>query len=360
MSKFKVRTGQAPHEVTREKFLERYEQNFSDPSFDPVREQIAAVTKIAADNYEQSRKAPQTRKAGAEFADPSYDLSIEWLETRAKLKEAQMRRDDPSSPPRFLIICGSPRNDGTCPGEMSKTFRLSNLVRDAISESEPRAELDLLDLSRVTNEPERFIHPCKGCVSTSMPLCHWPCSCYPHHGLGQINDWMAEIYEKWVAAHGVVIATPVHWYQAPSVLKLMIDRLVCADGGNPDPTSTGGKDAARAKKLELEGWPFPKHLAGRAYGLIVHGDVAGVERVRQALGDWLDWMGLVRAGQKSQVDRYCGYYEPYATSHETFDRDTGLIEEAKNVGLAVLRAVRDLRSGRLIPPDAALIDPRPK
>ena len=27
------------------------------------------------------------------------------------------------------------------------------------------------------------------------------------------------------------LACPVHWYQAPSVLKLMMDRLVCADGG---------------------------------------------------------------------------------------------------------------------------------
>ena len=27
----------------------------------------------------------------------------------------------------------------------------------------------------------------------------------------------------------------------------MIDRLVCADGGNPDPTSTGGKDAAEGQ-----------------------------------------------------------------------------------------------------------------
>ncbi len=53
---------------------------------------------------------------------------------------------------------------------------------------------------------------------------------------------MAEIYPKWVAAHGVMIVCPVNWYQAPSSLKLMIDRLVCADGGNPDPTSTHMKD----------------------------------------------------------------------------------------------------------------------
>ena len=39
-----------------------------------------------------------------------------------------------------------------------------------------------------------MIHPCKTCVSTAMPLCHWPCSCYPNHALGQVQDWMNDIY----------------------------------------------------------------------------------------------------------------------------------------------------------------------
>ena len=38
-----------------------------------------------------------------------------------------------------------------------------------------------LDLSRLTAEYGRVIYPCKACVSTAMPLCHWPCSCYPNH-----------------------------------------------------------------------------------------------------------------------------------------------------------------------------------
>jgi hypothetical protein len=44
-----------------------------------------------------------------------------------------------------------------------------------------------------------------------------------------------------------------------SPLKLMTDRVVCADGGNPDPTSTHGKHADHAKALELAGWPYPRH-----------------------------------------------------------------------------------------------------
>jgi hypothetical protein len=59
-----------------------------------------------------------------------------------------------------------------------------------------------------------------------------------------------------------MIITPVNWYQAPTGLNAMIDRLVCADGGNPDPTSTHGKKAGEAKAIELKGWDFPKHLGG--------------------------------------------------------------------------------------------------
>jgi multimeric flavodoxin WrbA len=71
----------------------------------------------------------------------------------------------------------------------------------------------VLDLSLLTAEYGRQILPCKACVSTAMPLCHWPCSCYPNHAMGQVGDWMNELYPRWVAAHGVMIVTPVYWYQ---------------------------------------------------------------------------------------------------------------------------------------------------
>jgi multimeric flavodoxin WrbA len=256
------------------------------------------------------------------------------------------------------VICAAARNDGTCPGEISKSYRLSILAADILKDAQ--VEVDFLDLSLLTSEYGRKIHPCKGCVSTAMPLCHWPCSCYPNHSLGQSDDWMGEIYERWTAAHGALIVTPVYWYQAPSTLKLMIDRLVCADGGNPDPTSTGGKDPAKAKELELKGWPYPKHLAGRVYGVVVHGDVAGTENVRRALCDWLDWMGLLDAGPQSRLDRMLGYYEPYARSHQALDADASLQEEVRNVARALARGVAQSRAGQLNSPDAGLANPRPK
>ena len=50
-------------------------------------------------------------------------------------------------------------------------------------------------------------------------------------------------------------------------------------------------------------------------------EVAGIEGVRRALCDWLDWMGLVDAGPQARLDRMIGYYQPYATSHERLDED---------------------------------------
>ncbi|RZT09950.1 Multimeric flavodoxin WrbA [Duganella sp. CF402] len=353
-----VRRGQAPSPLARDEFKLQFMRSFADPAFEPVKDALAQVEQVAWQNYDAGRKAPVTQKAGSEFADPEYDLSVEWKATRDRLLAAEQRQKDAQSRSRVLLIIGAARNDGTCPGEISKTYRMSLWAQEVLAGL--AIDTDVLDLSLLTSSYDLHIHPCKGCVSTAMPLCHWPCSCYPNHATRQTSDWMAEIYEKWVAAHGVIILTPVYWYQAPSPLKLMIDRLVCADGGNPDPTSTHGKKAAEAKALELKGWDYPKHLAGRAYGLVVHGDVAGTESLRRNLADWLDWMGLIDAGQLSALDRYVGYYKPYADSHEALDKDESLQQEVRNVARAVAAAVAQVRSGTVSKPDASITPVRPK
>lgn len=353
-----ARKGQAPAKLGRNEFHLRFRQAFYDPAYDKLAQELDAIEQVAWEAYEDGRKAPRTVKAGPGFADPDYDLSIEWKEARDRLLAAERHQKDPASPHRILLINGAARNDGTCPGEISKSWRLTMLARDLLAAE--GVEADVLDLSLVNSDYDRHIHPCKGCVSTAMPLCHWPCSCYPNHAERQVNDWMNEIYERWVLAHGVIIVTPVYWYQAPAVLKLMIDRLVCADGGNPDPTATHGKKAEEAKALELQGWDYPKHLAGRAFGLVVHGDVAGIEGTRRALSDWLGWMELVDAGSFAQLDRFIGYYESYAESHEALDRDSAVQEEVRNVARAVLQAVREIRAGRVGVVSHRLKDPRPK
>ena len=358
----KIRTGQAPAPLARAEFSKRYQAAFTDPAFRTEDGALARLEQIAWEAYTEGRKAPFTQKAGAGYADPGYDLSSEWVQTRQRLEAAQRVWADPSTTSRVLLICGSARNDGTCPGEMSKSYRLLGTAREVLEHGRgpEKVDVDVLDLSLITSDYGRNIHPCKGCASTAMPLCHWPCSCYPNHGMNQTNDWMAEIYERWTAAHAVIIVSPVYWYQSPSPLKLMIDRLVCADGGNPDPTSTGGKKAALAKALEMAGWDFPQHLSGRVYGLVVHGDVAGIEGSRRALSDWLDWMGFIDAGAQARLDRFIGYYEPYANSHDTLDRDLPVQEETRNVARSVAKALVELRAGRLQAAQPKLKRPRPK
>jgi multimeric flavodoxin WrbA len=258
---------------------------------DALSNELSKVAAAAWDAYENSRKSPRTRKAGNEFSDSGYDLSLDWL-----------------------------------------------AARDAIHQ--------VLDLSRLASEYGRQIHPCKACFSTSAALCHWSCSCYPNYSLGQVHDWMNDIYPLLVEAHGIMIVTPVNWYQTSSPLKLMIDRLVCADGGNPDPTSTHGKQAKEAKEIEMRGWDYPRHLAGRVFSVIVHGDTEGTENVRRSVSDWLKSMDLVPAGPLAEFDRYIGYWESYATNHLSLDRDSAFQEEVKNASHTLYQAAVAKRQGQ--------------
>jgi hypothetical protein len=198
----KIRTGQAPAPLTREQFHERFNVRLYDPAFEAERKAITRLEAIAWEALQEGRKSPITRTAGRGFADPGYEVPVQWLDTGKRLQAAQMRWSD----------------------------------RD---------------------------HPGAACG-----------------------------------------------YRSPSPLKLMIDRMVCADGGNPDPTTTHGKHVAEAKCIGQHGWDYPRHVDGRAYGVVVHGDVAGVESHRRNLTDGLEWMGLIdagaaaeRAGRLSQPDR---------------------------------------------------------
>ncbi len=359
MAEINVRKGMPSVQLDKVEFKKRFLTQFYDPAFQPLQKELDKIAEAAWDGYDNYRKAPRTVKAGQGFADPDYDLSVEWLETSKAIEVAERRQKDAKTPSRVLIVNGSTRSEHTCPGEMSKTFRMVSIARDIVAATDD-FEVEVLDLSRLASEYGRTIYPCKACVSTAEPLCHWPCSCYPNHAIGQTGDWMNEIYPMWAAAHGVMIVCPVNWYQAPSSLKLMIDRLVCADGGNPDPTSTHGKNAAKAKELELKGWPYPRHLAGRVFSVVVHGDAAGAENLRRILSDWMSDIGMIPSGHLALIDRYVGYLAPYATSHDDFDRDADLQDDVRNAALALVQAVKDRRSGKLQPPDRGLHETRQK
>ena len=340
------RKGMEPTTLNEGEFRRRFLSQFTDPAFDSLQAELGKVAGAAWDGYHAGRKSPRTQKAGEGFTDPNYDLAADWIAAKAAIDQAQREHDDKSEPPCILIVNCSSRSENTCPGEMSKSWRLLKIAQEICGVDGTLVRT--LDLSRLASEYGRNIHPCKACFSTAAALCHWPCSCYPNYSLGQSQDWMNDIYPMWVRAHGIMLITPVNWYSPTSPLKLMMDRLVCADGGNPDPTSTHGKDAKKAKQLELAGWPYPRHLEGRVFSVVVHGDVEGVENVRRALADWLRFMHLNPAGPTAELDRYIGYWEPYATSHEALDKDQAIQDEVRNAARTLLRAVQEQRSGKLI------------
>ena len=86
MAEIDVRKGMPPVKLSREEFERRYRRRFVD--------QLTAVIAAAWDAYSDSRKAPLTRKAGPGFADPDYEIAVDWLRARDAILAAQRRHDD--------------------------------------------------------------------------------------------------------------------------------------------------------------------------------------------------------------------------------------------------------------------------
>ena len=219
-----VRKGMPSSEVSREVFEKRFRSRFTDPAFAPLakelrgdhrrrvgrlhrqpqgaahaqgrrrlrRSRLRAVGRLARGARRDRRGAAATRRSGDALAHPDRQRlnALRAHVPRRDVEELAARRD-----------------------------RAATIAESA--DSRPTSSTSAAS----TSEYGRDIHPCKSCVSTAMPLCHWPCSCYPNYALGQAHDWMNEIYPLWVAAHGIMIVTPVNWYQAPGPLK--------ADDGPP-------------------------------------------------------------------------------------------------------------------------------
>src|SRR2546423_7383577 len=147
-----VRKGMPERKISREAFKKRFQSRFVDPVFGSLTRELEAITDAAWDAYADGRKAPLTRKAGPGFADPEYEIAIDWFTARDAIALAQRQHDDPNLRSRILLVNGSPRTEHTCPGEMSKTWRLVELARETIAGG--AVQIDVLDLNR-TPAPNR-------------------------------------------------------------------------------------------------------------------------------------------------------------------------------------------------------------
>ena len=179
-------------------------------------------------------------------------------------------------PFRILIIAGSNRRQYNCPGVDSKARTLMLRMAERLPQE---WEIDYEDLGNVFARAR--IQSCNACVSTSMALCVWPCNCY-EKGNEKEPDlmWDLDLYARLDLADAWVIIGPINWYAPTSTLKLMFDRLVCMNGGNPREDLIEHKNPELAMKLEhTSQWKelSLNHLEGRTAGFFCYGDGGGDE-----------------------------------------------------------------------------------
>src|SRR4030095_17111190 len=91
-----VRTGHHDVKLSREEFERRLRERFYDPAFEAEADAIQRIVEVAWHAYDDYRKSPRTRKAGPEFADPDFNLPIEWLAARGRSLPAQRGAQHPT------------------------------------------------------------------------------------------------------------------------------------------------------------------------------------------------------------------------------------------------------------------------
>ena len=136
------------------------------------------------------RKSPRTSRPAP--ASPTRRWRCRWSgsRTRAAIAAAEARQKDPATPDAHPARQRLDAQRAHLPGRDLEDAAAGRSTRARSIEALPGHEVDLLDVSTLADEPLKVIYPCKACVSTAQPLCHWPCSCYPNHALGQTDDWM--------------------------------------------------------------------------------------------------------------------------------------------------------------------------
>lgn len=179
-------------------------------------------------------------------------------------------------PLRVLIIAGSNRRQFNCPGVDSKARALMLRMGKLLPQE---WEIDLEDLGNVFGRAR--IQSCNACVSTAMALCVWPCNCYERNNKDEPDlMWDLDLYARLDLADAWAIIGPTNWYGPTSSLKLLFDRLVCMNGGNPDENLIEHKNPEMAMALEKSAqWKqlSVNHLEGRTAGFFTYTDDGGLE-----------------------------------------------------------------------------------
>jgi len=154
------------------------------------------------------------------------------------------------------------------------------------------------------------IEPCIGCVSDDVRKCRLPCV---------IEDDARLVYNAILESHGVILATPIYWYNMSGLMKNLIDRLTVFEN-----------------MVHIHGRSL---MEGKAAGFIAIGDDTGSIAVIQNLMVILNSMGAL--------------IPPWAlacySSRSSIEESERLILDLANLGRAIAIAAKILR-GEATPP----------
>ena len=150
-------------------------------------------------------------------------------------------------PFRVLLIAGSDRRQYNCPGVDSQGAHADAAHGRAAADPTGRST----SRTSATCTAARGSRAATPACRTSMALCVWPCNCY-EKGDNKEPDlmWDLDLYARLDLADAWAIIGPHQLVRADSNLKLMFDRLVCMNGGNPREDAIDHKDPEKAMALE--------------------------------------------------------------------------------------------------------------
>jgi hypothetical protein len=167
--------------------------------------------------------------------------------------------------------------------DLARTLRLVDLACEVFDAA--GVESEVLDLSGLTADGSRRTPPFEGRVCT---------------------------------AEGVLILLPAHWRRMSAVLQLTIDHGEWGVAAEP----------------------------GRAYGLVVQGDLRRSLQVRRALCDRLDSIGLIDACEQARLEHFLGCDEPCLRGMPP-EGEAALEGETRAAAGALVQAMAKVRAGRL-------------